>query len=468
MKRLRVTDLRYFNVQKMKRGLKFFAAFICFILAGLSVANAQVLVESVAAIVGNEVVYLSDIENQVTEMKRRGTKGSIDDLRCQVLQELLVSKLFLDQARIDSITVAESDVENEVNARMNDAVRQAGSIKTLEDAFHKSQMEIQRDIRKTLVNQQIISRVQQKIAENLKVTPNEVKKFFSNIPKDSLPVIPAKVQIRIIQLDPPNNDENKAEARQKLLDIRSQILAGKSFNVLAMLYSEDPGTASNGGELGFMMRGELEKPYADAAFSLTKGTVSKIVETKYGYHIIQLIEKNGDLINTRHILIKPKVKADQTAVAITKLDSIAAQIRKDSIKFSDAAIRFSTHKDSKINGGIFVSANPSQRDTWFTLDELNSEMFVKVRDMKVGEISEPFRTTDENGNTVFRIVKLDNEITAHRANLKDDYENLAHAALMNKQTKTYDDWVKKKLETTYIKVSDEFKSCDFLKKGWLK
>jgi peptidyl-prolyl cis-trans isomerase SurA len=153
---------------------------------------------------------------------------------------------------------------------------------------------------------------------------------------------------------------------------------------------------------------------------------------------------------------------------MVRLDSIAAQIRKDSLKFTDAALRFSTHKDSRINGGKFVSSNPSERDTWFTLDELNSEMFIKVRDLKVGEISDPFRTTDENGNTVFRIVKLDNEIPAHRANLKDDYENLYKAALMNKQSKTYDDWIRKKIGNTYIKVSDEFESCEFLKKGWLK
>lgn len=452
----------------MKRGSKFFLAFACLALSGMSVVKSQVLVESVAAIVGNEVIYLSDIENQVADIKRNGNKTPIEDLRCTVLQELLVSKLFLDQARIDSITVAETEVEGEVNARVNDAIRRAGSEKALEEYFHKGMVEIQRDIRKALLNQEIISKVQRKIAEDLKVTPNELKKFVSNIPKDSLPVIPAKVQISLIQLDPPNNEDNKAEARQKLLDIRSQILAGKSFNILAMLYSEDPGSATNGGELGFMMRGELEKPYADAAFSLTKNTVSKIIETKYGYHIIQLIEKNGDLINTRHILIKPKVKSDQATLAITRLDSIAAQIRKDSLKFADAALRFSTHKDSRINGGRFVSSNPSARDTWFTLDELNSEMFVKVRDLKLGEISEPFRTTDENGNTVFRIVKLENEIPAHRASLKDDYENLYTAALMNKRTKTYDDWVKKKLENTYIKVSDEFNSCEFLKKGWLK
>jgi peptidyl-prolyl cis-trans isomerase SurA len=452
----------------MKRGSKFFLAFACMALSGMSVVKSQVLVESVAAIVGNEVIYLSDIENAVADLKRNGNKNAIEDVRCTVLHELLVSKLFLDQARIDSITVSESQVDGEVNARINDAIRKAGSEKALEDAFHKGMVEIQRDIRKALLEQETIRQVQSKIAENLKVTPNELKKFVADIPKDSLPVVPAKVQISIIQLDPPNNEENKAEARQKLLDIRSQILAGKSFNILAMLYSEDPGSASNGGELGYMMRGELEKPYADAAFSLTKNTVSKIVETKFGYHIIQLIDRNGDLINTRHILIKPKVKSDQASQAMNRLDSIANQIRKDSIKFAVAALRFSTHKDSRINGGLFVSSNPSARDTWFTLDELNSEMFVKVRDLKVGEISDPFRTTDENGNVVFRIVKLDNEIPAHRANIKDDYENLYTAAMMNKRTKTYDDWIRKKIENTYIKVSDEFKSCDFLKKGWLK
>jgi len=371
-------------------------------------------------------------------------------------------------AYFKTFIITPDQVEGELNVRMNDAIRRAGSESALEGYFKKSYVEIQRDIRKALVEQTTINEVQSKIAENIKVTPNELKKFFSDIPKDSLPVIPAKVQISIIQLDPPDNEENKAEARQKLLDLRSQILAGKPFNVLAIMYSEDPGSASSGGELGYMMRGELEKPYADAAFSLTKNTVSKIVETRLGFHIIQLIDRKGDLVNTRHILIKPKVKPEQKARAMSKLDSLANLIRKDSITFKDAALRFSSHKDSRINGGKFVSTDPSERNTWFTLEELNPEMYVEVRDLKVGEISDPFRTTDENGNTVFRLVRLDNEIPAHRANLKDDYENLYTAALMNKRTKTYDDWIRKKIEVTYIKISDEFKSCDNLSKGWLK
>lgn len=439
------------------------------LISGITAVNSQqVLVESVAAIVGNEVIYLSDIENMAADAKRGGNNQALEDLRCEVFQQLLISKLFLDQARIDSISLSDSDIEGELNVRLNEAIRNAGSEEALIAYFKKSMTEIQQDIRKVLLEQATIREVQRTVAQDIKVTPSELKKFFTAIPKDSLPVIPQKVQMSLIQFDPPQNEENKAEARQKLLDIRGRILEGQSFNIQAIMFSEDPGSASRGGELGFLMRGELEKPYADAAFSLTKNTVSKIIETRHGFHIIQLIDRKGDLINTRHILIKPRVKPDQAASAMSKLDSIADLIRKDSIKFADAALRFSTHKDSRINGGKFVSTDPSERDTWFTLEELNPEMYIKVRDLKVGEISDPFRTTDENNNVVFRIVKLDSEIPAHRANLKDDYENLYSAALMNKQTKIYDDWVKKKLETTYIKISNEFKSCEFLKAGWIK
>ena len=437
-------------------------------LLGTTAIKAQMLVESVAAIVGDEVIYLSDIEGAVADAKRSGARESVDEIRCIVLQQLLIQKLFLDQARIDSISVTDSEVEGELNARLNDNIRTAGSEEALVSYFKKSMTEIRQDVRKVLIEQATIREVQRGLGENIKVTPSELRKFYASIPKDSLPVIPQKVELSIIQLDPPQNEENKAEARQKLLDYRSQILEGKSFNVLAIMFSEDPGSAASGGEIGFKMRGELEKPYADAAFSLTKNTVSKIIESRHGFHIIQLIDRNGEMINTRHILIKPKVKPAQAAQAMSKLDSIADLIRIDSIKFEAAAMRFSTHKDSRINGGKLVSSDPSERDTWFTLEELNPEMYVKVRDLKIGEISDPFRTTDDNNDVVFRIIKLDNEIPAHRANLKDDYQNLYNAALMNKQTKTYDDWVKKKIETTYIKISDEFKSCEFLTKGWIK
>lgn len=452
----------------MKRKLEFCLTLICLFLPGVFIANSQVLVESVAAIVGNEVIYLSDLENLISDVKRNGDKTPTDQLTCRILQQSLVSKLFMDQARIDSTIVTDDQVEGDLNMRMNDAIRTAGSEEALVAYFKKSMIEIRRDIKKTLVEQQVVGEVQSKISKNLTITPVALKKYYNALPKDSLPVVPAKYALSIIQADPPDNEDNKAEARQKLLDIRSQILGGKSFNVLAIMYSEDTESAKNGGEIGFRVRGELEKPYADAAFSLTKSTVSKIVESKYGFHIIQLIGRKGDMVNTRHILIRPKVKPEQATKAIARLDSLANLIRKDSIKFETAALRFSTHKDSRINGGKLVSANPSSRIAWFTLEELNPEMYVKIREMKVGEISDPFKTTDENNNEVFRLVKLDNILPAHAANLKDDYQNLYDAALVKERAEVFDKWVKNKIGITYIKISEEFKSCDFLQKGWLK
>lgn len=451
-----------------KRNLKFCLTLICMFVPGVFVANSQVLVESVAAVVGNEVIYLSDLENTIADVKRNGNKTPDDELTCRVFQQMLVSKLFMDQARIDSITVTDDAVESDLNMRMNDAIRTAGSEEALVAYFKKSMLEIRRDIKKTLLEQNIVSEVQSKISKNITITPAALKKFYNSIPKDSIPVVPAKYAISLIQLDPPDNEDNKAEARQKLLDIRSQILAGKSFNVLAIMYSEDTESAKKGGEIGYMVKGELEKPYAEAAFSLTKNTVSKIVESKYGFHLIQLIDRKGDMVNTRHILIRPKVKPDQAAQAISKLDSIANLIRTDSLKFENAALRFSTHKDSRINGGKFVSSNPSSRITWFTLEELNPEMYMKIRDMKAGEISTAFKTTDENNNEVFRIVKLDNELPAHAANLKDDYQTIYDAALNKERVKVFDIWVKNKIAITYVKISDEFKECEFLKTGWLK
>jgi peptidyl-prolyl cis-trans isomerase SurA len=452
----------------MKRNLRICFVLISLFMPGVLTVYSQKLVESIAAIVGNEVIYLSDLENTVTDLRRSGNKTPLDQLRCNVFQEMLVSKLFLDKARIDSIIVTDDAVEGDLNMRMNDAIRRAGSEEALVAYFKKSMVEIRRDIKKTMLEQEVVREVQNKIATNITVTPAALKRYYSSIPKDSLPVVPAKYELSIIQIDPPSNEDNKAEARQKLLDIRSQILAGKSFNVLAVVYSEDIGSAKNGGEIGFLTRGELEKEYADAAFSLAKNTVSKIVETKVGFHIIQLIDRKGEMVNTRHILVRPKVKPEQAEKAIAILDSLANQIRKDSIKFEVAALRFSTHKDSRINGGKLVSSNPSERITWFTLEELNPEMYVTIRDLKVSEISDPFKTTDENNNTVFRIVKLDNELPAHKANLKDDYQNLYNAALTSERAKAFDKWVKEKIAITYIKISEEFKSCDFLKTGWLK
>ena len=451
---------------KMKKLRLFFI--ICILFAGTTVRSQQ-LVEAIAAIVGNEVIYLSDIETTVSEIRRSGNRTSIEDLRCQVFHEMLISKLFLDQAKIDSIEVGDEGLEGEVSMRINDAIRRAGGEEALVEYFNKSMIEIRRDIRQSLREQQIVGEVQSSISANLAITPSDVRRFFNSLPKDSLPIIPAKYQLSIIQINPPGLEDSKAEARQRLLDLRSQIIEGTNFSVLATLYSEDPESARRGGEIGYLQRVELDKEYANVAFSLTSSSVSRIVESQFGFHIIQLIDRRADMVNTRHILIRPQIKPEQAQEAMLKLDSIANFIRRDSIKFEDAARRFSTHQDSRINGGLFVSSNPMSRVSWLTLDELHPDMFVRVRDLNVGEISAPFRTVDDDNNPVFRIVKIDNEFPAHVANLTDDYQILYEAALMDKRQKLYEEWIKKKIERTYIKIGEEYKSCDFLRQqGWLE
>lgn len=439
----------------------------CFLISAH--VSGQKLVESVSGIVGNEVIYLSDVENQVLQYKAEGDLTPVADLRCRVYEDLLVQKLFLDQARIDSITVPDSNIEGDLALRLNNFIGIAGSEKALETYFNKSMVEIKRDIREALRNQYITETVQRDISSQVIITPADVRKYYSGLPNDSLALIPAKIEISIIQLDPPSNEQSKIEARQRLLDIRGAILAGTTtFTAQANLYSEDPGTAIRGGEVGLSSRGSLAKPYADAAWSLNKNAISRIVESEFGFHIIQMIDRQGDLVNTRHILIKPKVNADDIQRTITKLDSLADVIRKDSITFEEAAKKFSTHKDSKINGGRYVPNDPNSRVTMLTMDALDKETYSAVRNLKVNEISEPYRTTDEKGNTVYRIAKLNSEMPAHRANLKQDYQELYDMALNEQQSKVYQEWIDNKIEITYIKISDEFKTCNLSNPGWLK
>ena len=449
----------------MKRNTIIMCLLAVFALQG---ATGQQVVESVVAVVGNEVVYLSEIEGQVVQLKAERDPTPVEQLRCRIFEDQLIQKLFLDQARIDSIEVSPESVESDLNSRLTEYIRRAGSEQALESYFSKSMTEIRKDLREMLTNQYIVQETQGTIAQDITVTPDEVKKYFNSIPRDSLPLMPRKVQLSMISVEPPDMEASKAEVRQRLLDLRSRIINGDSFSTLAVLYSEDPGSAARGGELGFNTRGELAKPYAEAAWSLKQGVVSKIVETEFGFHIIQLVERKGDMVNSRHILMKPKLTPEQTEWAILKLDSIAALVRSDSLTFAQAAMRYSSDKTTRANGGKMVSQNPSERVNWLTLDELSREVNLVVRNMKLGEISEPFRTTDAKGNNIYCIVKLDEEIPAHNVNMKDDYNFLAEAALRDKQGRMYEEWIREKIRRTYIRISDDFKGCTFHYSGWFE
>ena len=430
--------------------------------------TAQQVVESVVAVVGNEVIYLSEIEGQVVQLKAERDPTPIEQLRCRVFEDQLIQKLFLDQARIDSIVVSSESVESDLNSRLTDYIRRAGSEQALETYFNKSMAEIRKDLREMLTNQYIVQETQGTIAKDITVTPEEVRKFYNTIPRDSLTLVPRKVQLSLLSVQPPDMEASKAEVRQRLLDLRSQIINGKSFSALAILYSEDPGSAPRGGELGFMTRGELAKPYAEAAWSLKQGVVSKIVESEFGFHIIQLIDRKGDMVNSRHILMKPKLSAEQTEWSILRLDSIANLIRSDSLSFTEAAMRYSSDKATRANGGKMVSENPAERVNWLTLDELSKEINLVVRNMKLGEISDPFRTTDAKGNSIYCIIRLDAEIPAHKMNMQDDYNYLSELALRDKQGRKYQEWIADKIRRTYIRISDDFRGCNFHYSGWFE
>lgn len=427
---------------------------------------SQYLIDEVSAIVGDETVFLSDVENMVLQQLTMGDPRPEEEIRCEVFEDLLIQLLFLDQARIDSIQISPDNINRMLDERLNDFVMRAGSEEALEQYFKKSMVEIRRDLRPMMEKQQLAGQVQSNLAMDITITPEEVRRFYESVPADSLPLMPARVEVSIIQIDPPGMEESKLRTRQQLLDLRRRIVEGESFRALAVLYSEDEASAASGGEIGFQVKANLDKAYADEAFSLKKNQVSKIVESQYGFHIIELIERRGNMVNTRHILIKPKITPEQTIKAMNRLDSIANLIRSDSLSFQEAAFRFSTHMGSRMNGGLYVT--PETRESLIEIDKLPQEMYMVVREMKINEISEGFRMQDEKGKTVFRIMKLNKQTEPHMANLKDDYNFLHEIALSNKRSGIYMDWIKDKMEMTYIKISDRFKTCKFNNRGWLK
>jgi peptidyl-prolyl cis-trans isomerase SurA len=430
----------------------------------LTPAKAQ-LIDEISAVIGDETILLSEIESLVLTQRSMGDRTPLNRLRCQVLEDLMVQKLFLDQARLDSVEVTDDEVDRMLDMRLSDFIMRAGSEQNLEQYYNKSMVEIKRDLRKMMKNELLTQEMQRSIAIDLTTTPSEVRKFYNRNKADSMPLLPARVEISIIQIDPPGNDENKIETRQKLLELRRRIIEGESFKALAILYSEDEGTAARGGELGFTNRGNLDKAYADEAFSLKKNTVSRVVESKFGFHIIELIERNGDMINTRHILMRPKVKPEQVEKASMKLDSIANLIKNDSITFEMASYYFSSDRDSRLNGGKYVS--PDTRETLIEIDKLPPDVYRVVRQLQVGEISEPFQTVDNSENTVFWLVRLDRQTEPHRANLKDDYSYLEELTLSDKRSEVFMDWIMEKMKVTYIRISDQFKTCTFANEGWL-
>jgi len=423
------------------------------------------IIDQIVAVVGNDVVLQSEIENQVLQIMSQGYDTDMD-LSCEVLEQLLIQKLLIHQAKVDSIEVNALQVETELDNRLNYFINQIGSKKRLEEYYKKSLIEIKEDLRDMIAEQILAETMQNQILGEIKVTPAEVKKFYNKIPKDSLPYIESELEIRQIMLYPPFSDEAIYDVRQRLLELRKRILEGEKFSTLAILYSEDPGTATKGGEMGMIDKDQLVPEFAKAAMKLKINAVSNIVETEFGYHIIQLIDKEDNRINARHILMKPKISTEDRIKSYNKLDSIAQVVRVDSLTFGKAAKIYSDDELSKNNEGLMV--NPATHDTKYKLNELNKPDYYAVKDLKIGQISEPYESFDKNGKTVFKIVQIKSKSVPHRANLEDDYNLISQYVQAQKQEDIIREWIEDKQRQAYIQINDKYKTCKFSSSGWIK
>ena len=410
--------------------------------------------------VNNQIILRSDLQTALAQEEAQAQKKLTEQDRCNILRALVQQKLLVARADIDSVVVDEEMVEGTLDQRMAYFVSQIGSEQKLEEYYNKSLKAIKDDLRKPIKEQLIAEKMQSEITQKLSVTPNDVKKFFNKIPQDSLPYFSTEVEIgQIVKLAGVGKAQ-KDEVRNRLNEIKKRIQAGESFATLASQYSEDPGSAKAGGELGFHKKRELVPEYEAAALKLEPGQLSDVVESQFGFHLIQLVERRGEEYSTRHILIKPsstEIDLDATAAELNKLRT---RILSDSISFSKAAKDFSDDKVTKDNGGLMM--NPRDRSSFIPLDQVDPSIFFIIDTMKVGSITKPLEYRTEDGKQAMRILYLKSNTPPHQANLKDDYQKLAAYALNEKRRKALSDWFEKNKNTVFIDIDPEFNKCDIL------
>ena len=433
-------------------------------------AMANNIVEEIAWVVGDEPIYKSEIEEQYMQMQY-DTESLEGDPYCVIPERMAVEKLFLHQAKIDTVEVQDAMVLQEVDRRINYFITNIGSKEKVETYFKKPLPEIKETLMETIRNQYTIQEVQRNLTKNVKATPSDVNKFYKSQTEDKIPYGAKQVEVQIITLNPVIPKQQIDEVKSRLRDFANRVNSGESeFSTLAILYSEDTGSAMYGGELGFSERSRFVPEFASVAFSLNDPKkVSKIVETEFGFHIIQLIEKRGDRINCRHILLQPKVAEKDLTDALHRLDSLRSDIMEKKFTFEDAAQYVSQDKDSKNNKGIMLNTKSDEGSTRFQMSELPQEIAKKVDEMQVGDISEPFIMRDPKSNReIVAIVKLKNRIEGHKANMSDDYQVLKNMYEESQREKIIEDWVKKKQKETFVRIEEGWKNCEFKYDGWSK
>jgi peptidyl-prolyl cis-trans isomerase SurA len=433
--------------------------------------NADVI-DEVVWVVGDDAILLSEVESQRLFMQNDGIRFEGDPY-CFIPEQIAIQKLYLNQAKLDSIEANEQSVIQEVDAWMNMAVNQIGSREKVEEYFGKKFAQIKEERKEMVREQQVVREVQRKLIGSVKLTPSEVRRYYNHLPQDSLPFIPTTVEVQIITLEPVIPLEEIDYIKARLREFTEDITSGRrEFSTLARLYSEDPGSSVQGGEMGFVGRGSLLPEFAAVAFSLNDPKrVSSIVETEYGFHIIQLIEKRGDRINVRHLLLRPKVSEKEFENASGRLDSLCVALNESRFTFEEAATLVSYDKNTRNNKGLMVNKNPESSHystPRFEMQELPQEIGKVIDTMKVGTISQPFRMLTDKQKEVVAIVKLKARTEQHKANLTDDYQALKTIVEEQKKTEVLNRWITQKQKTTYVRISEGWKNCDFRFPGWVK
>ena len=421
--------------------------------------QSAIAIDKVVAVVGEKPILLSEVSSQFEQMKAQNENAD-SSMACVILEDLILQKLMVNQAEKDSIEVTDAQVDAELDKKIRYFVAQIGSVEELENYLGKSIAQIKDDFREKIRDQLLVQQMQSKIAGEVKVSPAEVRTFYNSIPKDSLPFVESEIQIAQIVRKPPVNIAEKERVFKEISDIRQRILDGKSFASMAAFYSEDVGSAAKGGELGFVGRGDLVPEFEAAAFQLKGKEISPVIESMYGYHIIQLIERRGELINVRHILMAPKASPEDLDKARIKLDSILQQIRLGSISFEDAAQRFSDDADSKNNAGLMV--NSATGSTLFEISQLDQSLFFVVDKLKVGEISEPVVVRSGEKKEAYRIAMLRSRTEPHVANLEEDYQRILSAAENEKREKKVREWIARKRKSFFVKINPDYTWCTFI------
>ena len=425
------------------------------------------VIDEVVWVVGDEAILRSDIEQMRLQAAQEGMrfKGNPD---CAIPEQIAVQKLFLHQAAIDSIEVTESEISSGIDQQIEYWTQMAGSREKLEEYKKQTVSQMRTQLHDDFRDRQMVQKMREKLVEDVKVTPAEVRRYFKDLPQDSLPFVPTEVEVQIITQTPRIEAEEINRVKEELRNYTDRVTKGEaSFATLARLYSEDPGTARNGGELGYTGRGVLDPAFATVAFGLTDPKkVSKIVESEFGYHIIQLIDKRGDKVNVRHILRKPIVSDEAVDNAILRLDSIADDLRASKFTFEEAAAYVSDDKDTRNNHGLMANTSEAGRTSKFRMQDLPQDVARVVDTMQVGTISKAFRMTNERGKTVCAIVKLKNRIDGHKATITEDFQIMKNLVLNKLREEKIHKWVADKIKATYVRIGDAYKDCDFEYEGW--